>query len=226
MQPLVGGDSSGLLVTSGRTGKGHEPLNSESFWKKRSEEVAPEDVFFHNYFGRLGKGKPRTRKPNKKAAAAPAQHGNESEGESEIWQALVESRPELEGESESDDGLDMDDFKSAVEEDDDLKDGDENHVIFSDEGGETEDSELETTERPEDDKTFDMDDSDDDAFRDSDEEVPSDIDQGIEELLPDAGGKGETSRRQKKRKLRHLPTFASVEDYAALLEKDEPEDGF
>jgi len=223
MQPLAGGDSSGLLVTSGRTGKGNEPLNSESFWKKRSDEVAPEDVFFHNYFNRLEKDKARTRKP-KKAATRDGQP-DESESESEVWKALVESRPELEGERESDDDLDMDDLESLME-DNDLKGSDEEDVIFSDESEETGASELEENEGPQDEEAFEMDVSDDEAFRDSDEEVPSDPDQGIEERLADGGGKRETTRRQKKRKLKDLPTFASMEDYAALLEKDEPEDGF
>lgn len=223
MQPLAGGDSSGLLVTPRRTSKGQEPLNSESFWKKQIDEVAPEDVFFHNYFNRLERDKARTRKPKKKTAKG--RHEDDSEGESEIWKALVQSRPELEGEHESDDGLDMDDLESLVEEGD-LKDGEGGDVVFSDEGEGTGASESGTNEGPEDEKAFEMDVSDDEAFRNSDEEVPSDLDQGIGESLGGGGGKRETNRRWKKRKLKHLPTFASAEDYTALLEKDEPEDGF
>jgi ribosome biogenesis protein MAK21 len=61
MQPLAGGDTSGLLVTSARSGKPQEAVNSESFWQKKTEDIAAEDVFFHDYFNRLGKDKLRAK---------------------------------------------------------------------------------------------------------------------------------------------------------------------
>ena len=58
-----------------------------------------------------------------------------------------------------------------------------------------------------------MDASDEEAFVGSDEELPSDIELGGVELPKE----DETSGRKKRRKLKHLPTFASADDYAALL---------
>ncbi|KAJ5587631.1 uncharacterized protein N7459_003396 [Penicillium hispanicum] len=67
----------------------------------------------------------------------------------------------------------------------------------------------------EDEDTFDMDVSDDEAFVDSDEDLPSDMEFGGVDL-PAAETTAAPSK-SKKRKLKHLPTFASADDYAALL---------
>ena len=144
MQPLAGGDTSDRLVASGK-GAAHAPLNSEAFWKKRADEVAAEDVFFHEYFNRVGKDKEKAR--GKKEGKDPVAHDEDgaeglSDDESEIWKALVDSRPELEGEG-SDDDLDMDDLESAYDADEKDDEGGEEGsedegVIFNDESDEEE----------------------------------------------------------------------------------------
>lgn len=229
MQPLAGGDTSGLLVTASGRAKNQEPVNSEAFWRKRSDEVAAEDVFFHTYFNRLGEDKTRKQKPKKKIAPEGEKEEDESEAESEIWKALVESRPDLEDEQDSDDGLDLDDLDSAMgdEDDNDNDAEDDGGVIFNDESDEDVDEEkeqdepkIDKSEDAGDDDDFDMDVSDDDAFRDSDEDIPLELGGNVEDI-PEDTDKGKSSQRQKKRKLKHLPTFASVEDYAALLDKED-----
>ncbi|KAK2761552.1 hypothetical protein FQN54_001380 [Arachnomyces sp. PD_36] len=241
MQPLAGGESTGVLVTAGRPGQGQEPVNSENFWKKRSDEIAVEDAFFHDYFNLRGKDKSESRKSKKKAAAGAGEdkEGSEDE-EEEIWKALVDSRPEVEGGHDSDDDLDMDDLESAFDEDSDGdeeeaeeegmdldEDGEGDFEEFDDEEEEEELHEEANAKRPDDEPSddedaFDMDVSDDEAFVDSDDELPTELDGGV--ALPssatDAGKEKELTGRQKKRKLKHLPTFASVEDYAALLENE------
>ncbi|PGH00151.1 ribosome biogenesis protein MAK21 [Blastomyces parvus] len=249
MQPLAGGDNRGLLVTSGGTGKAQDPVNREEFWKRESDKVAAEDVFFHEYFNRMDKDNLRKLKSKKKSGAQD-KDGAESDAESEIWKALVHSRPELEGEGESEDDIDVDDLASAMgdEDDDELDDldmgdmssGDDNEgeegVIFNDEsdedGVEVEQDGRHAAEESDgfegfgDEDAFDMDVSDEDAFRDSDDDVPSDLDNGVEELLTEALGKGDKSTsRQKRRKLKHLPVFASADDYAALLADEDLDDG-
>jgi ribosome biogenesis protein MAK21 len=219
MQPLAGGDGSGLLVTAGR-GMGQEPVNSESFWKKRSNEVAAEDAFFHDYFSLRGKDKSEARKTKKKAAEKGQEgSGEDEDDEEEIWQALVESRPEVEG-HDSDDDLDMDDLESAFDE----ESGDDEEVgegmDLDDEEGHDDDADDAKADEPSDDEdAFDMDVSDEEAFLGSDDELPTELDGGVE--LPSAGKEEKAlTGRQKKRKLKHLPTFASMEDYAALLENE------
>ncbi|GME60124.1 putative ccaat-box-binding transcription factor protein [Neofusicoccum parvum] len=93
---------------------------------------------------------------------------------------------------------------------------------------------------------FDFDDGDEGAFVDSDEELPSDLeglevvneedaweDEDEDEEKPKKGKKeaeegedeGKGKRGKKRRKLKHLPTFASAEDYAKLL-GDDSDDGY
>lgn len=229
MQPLAGGDTSGLLVTSGRISKTQESVNNEAFWTKKTEDVAAEDVFFHAYFNRVAKDKSK-KKPKK-----PANDENDiddSEAESEIWKALVESRPGIEGENESEDDIDLEDLESVMGEEDDEELGEDlagdEDVIFNDEssaGDEDDDVDQneDEFERFDEEEAFDMDVSDEDAFRDSDEDVPSDIEMGVEEEEDGKTSGKETSRREKKRKLKHLPTFASADDYAALLDQEPDE---
>lgn len=143
MQPLAGGDTSDRLVASGK-GATPAPLNSEAFWKKRADEVAAEDVFFHEYFNRVGKDKEkaRTKKEGKDPVAKDREGTEDSDDEAEVWKALVDSRPELEG-AGSDDDLDMDDLESAYDaeekDDEEGEAGSEDEgVIFNDESDEEE----------------------------------------------------------------------------------------
>lgn len=239
MQPLAGSDASDRLVSGGKD-RQYIPLNSEEFWKKKSEDVAAEDVFFHEYFSRLGKDKEKAHREKKKDKDAVDLDEEGAEGisddESEIWQALVNSRPEIEG-GDSDDDLDMDDLESAYDDGEDEagegegSDGEgEDGVIFNDESDEEVDEpegvpepskskgKKAQDEKEASDDDFDMDVSDEDAFVGSDEDVPLDMAFG-EEMTKDEG----QSERKKKRKLKHLPTFASADDYAALLAGEEDE---
>ena len=233
MQPLAGSEAKDRLVTTSQHSQ-QLPLNSEAFWKKKAEDVAAEDVFFHEYFSRLGKDKEKAQR--KKKSKDPVERDEEgdvddddlSDQESEIWKALVDSRPEVEGPGDSDDDLDLDDLESAYDKSDD--EGDDDEVIFNDES----DEEMEDIEEEdaaanakaakaksrtskdddlEDEEAFDMDVSDEEAFVDSDEDLPSDVELGGVELPKEDDKAG----RKKRRKLKHLPTFASVDDYAALL---------
>ncbi|BDD54732.1 hypothetical protein MPDQ_003372 [Monascus purpureus] len=243
MQPLAGGDTSDRLVATGKGGQ-QAPVNTEEFWRKKSDEVAVEDAFFHEYFSRVGKDTAGKEKKTKKSEKDPVDRDEEvgEDDESEIWKALVESRPELEADEDSDDDLDMDDLESAFDE----EGGDDEGVIFNDESDEElegfseegeeeeeEENEAEAKQPPaseskskskraaqaesDEDDVFDMDVSDEEAFVDSDEEVPLDIDMDMDGGVELPKDDEDQSGRKKRRKLKHLPMFASADDYAALL---------
>lgn len=245
MQPLAGGEAKDRLVEAGKSAVQHVPLNSENFWKKKADDVAAEDVFFHEYFNRVNKDKTKAKK-------GKADRGDDDEGElddeEEIWKALVDSRPDLEAEDDSDDDLDMDDLESAYDDDDEVEgDGEgDDEVIFNDESDVPSDEDEDAadafegfdsppptkksapvkTEKKakadeEDEDAFDMDVSDDEAFLDSDEDLPSDMELGGVELPVEEPEDDSKSKKQKRRKLKHLPTFASADDYAALLEDED-----
>lgn len=252
MQPLAGGDTQDRLVEAGKAAPQGMPLNSENFWKRKADEVAAEDVFFHEYFNRVNKDKTRAKKgkDDDEDPVARDEEGDElSDAESEIWKALVDSRPEVEA-GDSDDDLDLDDLDSAYDDDEDedagAGEGDDDEVIFNDESDEPSDEEFDGLDEDEDaavssppavskkapaktgkdaktpakddeSDDFDMDVSDDEAFLDSDEDLPSDMELGGVELPAETPDVPTASDSKKRRKLKHLPTFASADDYAALL---------
>jgi ribosome biogenesis protein MAK21 len=214
MQPLSGGDSRGILLSGRATQIRQEPVNTEAFWRKKAEDVSVDEVFFHKYFNQIGKGKEASNKKKAAPKVGEASENEDDENEDEIWQALVDSRPEVEGPSDDDSDLEMDDLEdsdvASISEVDVEGDGDE--------GAEVAGSEVSEIRG-----LFD----DDDAELGSDEDAPSDMDELFEKELQRAqksGEKTEETSRQKKRMLKNLPTFASMEDYAEMLDNDDDED--
>jgi len=222
MQPLSGGDSKGILLSNKSAQNAQVPLNSEAFWRKKTEDVAVDEVFFHKYFSQIGKGKQSSKK--KVAAKAPTGSDNEEdENEDEIWQALVDSRPEVEGPSDDDSDMEMLDLEDSGEgsSDDDDEDG---GVDVEGSDDEEEKVDVERSEDEDNDDGFLDEDASD--LIDSEDDAPEAIDDLFEKELEKGDvteEKPETSR-QKKRKLKSLPTFASAEDYAAMLDNNDDED--
>lgn len=197
MQPLrATKDSGDIWLGSRGAGASGTQVNSAAFWNKKAEEVAAEDVFFHEYFQNIGK-EPKDKK-KKTPAAEEDDEAEEEAGEDEIWKALVDAQPDIEGEgSDVDEGfddfdedemasldgsspamsLDDDDSDGGVDiEGDDDEDGSDGFVEFNDEDG--------------------------------DEEVDS--------------KKEDNKKKSARRKmLKGLPTFASVDDYAELLANEQ-----
>jgi len=196
MQPLAGGDSADLLVSS--ASHGQLPVNSEKFWSKKSNDVPAEDAFFHQYFSTLGKNKQDKRTNKKTRKSSDDDDGSENE-ETEIWKAMMESAPDLEGADESDQGLEMSDLESDFEEsleeaaDDDEMNSQEMGSL-ADEGSVSFDHEMVFSAAGQDSST------------------------GV-----NARGTSEGPRAQRQ-KLKHLPTFASASDYAKMIDDDEGED--
>lgn len=243
MQPLAGGEAQDRLVEAGKSVVQGQPLNSENFWKKKADEVAAEDVFFHEYFNRVNKDKTKAKKGKDAEDGADEDAADLSDNESEIWKALVDSRPELEADDDDDDDLDMDDLDSEFDDDEDEEGeeaaGSDDEVIFNDESDVPSDENMDDAsdfgfeeeevaplpskkaakkaakvEKEDESDDFDMDVSDDEAFFNSDDDLPSDMELGGVELEPKADA---SDNKKKRRKLKHLPTFASADDYAALL---------
>lgn len=121
MQPALGATSAtDTLYARDRAAAQAQPLNREAFWSRRADEVAPDEVFFHRYFGDANAGKAR-RDKHKSDTASAAANGDKDDWddgvgapEDEIWRALVGSRKEL-GE---DGDVDVDDNGSELDDDD------------------------------------------------------------------------------------------------------------
>lgn len=229
MQPMSGTSKAADYLVTARDGdRTHDPVNTEQFWRKKVENVRVDEVFFHTYFEKAGKAKQLSKKDKKKRKQ---DEGSDESGEEEIWKALVNSRPDIEGEDDDDEGF------SDIDMDDMMSDEDADGVVGMDEGVElnlgSDDEDADAAAgQDEDDEDgmggFDLD--DEDGFVDSDEDVPVDIgiDDGtdIEEPPPSKSkteDKKDDKNSRKKRKLKHLPTFASAEDYAKLIGGDDSE---
>ena len=216
MQSLSGGDSKAILLSSRSTQGGKQPVNSEAFWRKKAEDVAVDEIFFHKYFNQIGKGKQASDKKKEKAAKkADGLEDEEDENEDEIWQALVDSRPEVEGPS---DDSDMEML--------DLEDSDEASSFGGDEEVDVEEDEEDAAASDSDDGGVVMSGFGEDQDVGSEDEVGSELDELFERELQTAQReeKTEETSREKRRKLKSLPTFASAEDYAEMLDNDEDED--
>ena len=231
MQPTAGSEAADLLVKPGQGASGGKvDLNSEAFWKKNVEDVAAEDVFFHQYFNSAGNKKRRgmEKKNQKERRRDGSDSGSEDEGEEEIWKAITASRPEVEGGADEDDDLSMGDLESAYDDSGDEEEGSEGGIdLGGNEDGENGAALDEVSDAEAMDEMPDLDDEEDEAMFDDEDEVPEDF----EDVDAAEGGEEEgqeLSRNQKKRKerkkLKALPTFASAEDYAKLLGREGEED--
>lgn len=226
MQPMGSSDASGLLVSARSAASGGKaPVNSEAFWKLEDGKVDVDEVFFHRYFGALGRGKEKAKK--KKAAAADGSGAEDEEHEDEIWKALVDSRPELEG-SEGDEELGMEDLESAMDDGDVEMGSDDEGVVLGDDDEEDASAGVDDGDNV----SLDFGEDEDEAMLGSDDEVLSDLDEALKKELqfnnpgPEAEEeqKGRSAKRAKRRRLKNLPTFASADEYAKMLDGDDEED--
>ncbi|KAF9767915.1 hypothetical protein IL306_014855 [Fusarium sp. DS 682] len=193
MQPLrATKDVGDIWLGSRGAGGATTSVNSSAFWKKKAEDVAAEDAFFHQYFQQVDK----EGKETKKNAQAAGNVESDDEQEDEVWKALVSTQPGVDPDDEgSDVGFDLDDSDMA-------SDDDSQALSLDGELGEDDD----------DDMSVDIEGSDEEmggALISEDEE-------GFE--VKEAASEKPKSKR---RKLKDLPMFASVDDYAELLAGEE-----
>jgi len=210
MQPLSGEDNKGILISNRAGPTSQQSVNSEAFWRKKVEDVAVDEVFFHKYFSQIGKGKQSAADKKKKANAAEGSGDEEDADEDEIWEALKNSRPEVEGASEDEDSnLDLDDLEAEFGDEDEDMDGSDGGVVL---GSDFDDSDDEVVAELEDDNEHPFSSEDEDALFEKEEQQNASTEK-----------KPETSR-EKRKKMKSLPTFASAEEYAEMLDNDDDED--
>ena len=216
MQPMAASDSQNVLIPGTLAAQRRLPVNSEAFRAKKDGDIAAEDVFFHKYFSSLGDASSKKTKEKKKKHDSDDE---ESDNEDEIWKAMMQSAPaELEGDEDSEDDLDLSELEAEMDEsdvgdaeeaDDDNDDDDEGVDIDPALFDESEDDLMDMGEAAE----LVSEESDFAGFDSADEAGP-------------AAKKAKTKSDSKKEKAKKkaLPLFASVEDYAKMLEDDEGED--
>jgi ribosome biogenesis protein MAK21 len=241
MQPLAGASrAADILVKPGDPSQ-RAPLNSEAFWAKKVENVAADEVFFHNYFNAAGNAKKKSSSSSSKEKRQrdPDDSEDEDAMEDQIWEAIANSRPDVEG-PDSDDDLSMGDLESLSggSSDDNGSDSDGGIDLGGEDGDGAADLEAfarmdggfggssdDDEDGDDSDGVPDLDDDDEDAMLGDDDEVPFDGFDGAEEEVEDGAAETNATRNKKKRaekkKLKNLPVFASAEDYAKLIGDDE-----
>ncbi|KAI4261793.1 MAG: hypothetical protein L6R42_003017 [Xanthoria sp. 1 TBL-2021] len=220
MQPMSSFTTDKTLLSSASSlrARNNQPVNSDAFWKLDKDQVGADEVFFHKYFSVIGKGreKAKAKKDKKKMDREGKEDGSGGEDEEEIWKALVESRPEIEGD-ESDDDLEMEDLEDLDEEMQSASENESGQAADARDGVKLDDDGIPDL----------AEDDDDESLLGSEDDVPTNIQAAFEkEVQPrERTGKGRNNERKEKRmKLKHLPTFASVEDYEEMLGGDEEGD--
>ncbi|KAI0136246.1 ribosome biogenesis protein MAK21 [Xylariales sp. AK1849] len=202
MQPVAASGQGSVLVTGKPSNKAGASLNSAAFWSQKAEDVAAEDVFFHAYFNQVGK--PSQAERAKKAKKDTSDIGDEDSeaGEDEIWEALKSSRPEVQGDSESELGSDFEEIMGLNDSDEDLDDGGDPMGV----NGESDGSGLDFSDA----SSLDFSDEDDES-------------EGGAPTMPATtdSGKPESEHKKRRKMLKGLPTFASVDDYAEMLAQEE-----
>lgn len=199
-----------------------------------------DEVFFHKYFSAVGKGREKAngRKERKKGKGVGSGDENgEEEDEEEIWKALVGSRPEIDGDGDEEgfDDDELDELDEGSDVDFEVGDDEEDGGTPVDVGAAQ--SDVEDDEMP------DFLGDDNDSLLASDDDVPSHLLSSAFEREEEgqtaaptghaaaeiAGGKqgsGSSNgknkeRKQKRMKLKQLPTFAAADEYAGMLEGEE-----
>lgn len=218
MQPLAGSDAADRLVKASAVSRSKAPVNSEAFWSQNISKISPDEVFFHKYFGQTSK-KPAAKKQK---SVDPDDSASDDSEEDDIWKALVKSNRDIEGPDEEDD-ISVDDLASAYSDSASEADSapdengdDDGDVEIADFPDEEDEDEADQAGALDDDDESGLDFDDEDDVLGDDDEVP---------LAADADDiAAEDDPKKKRKKIKHLPTFASAEDYAAMLDNEPDED--
>ncbi|KAK0703843.1 CBF/Mak21 family-domain-containing protein [Lasiosphaeria miniovina] len=191
MQPVLGSGGPAHAGNLSSANARKVPIvNSASFWNLKPEQVSAEDAFFHEYFARVGKPQEEARAKKRETDGAESDEGSEQE----IWEALVNSRPDVEGGDGDDDSEpDMGGYDS--DSDLDLDDSGDEMVGVGEES-------------PNGHMSFEG------VFDDSQDDEPESEEDDAEVAEPK--GKNDEGRRRRK-EMKALPTFASADDFAEML---------
>ncbi|QLQ79773.1 hypothetical protein HG537_0C04220 [Torulaspora globosa] len=205
MQPLYGGSQidQSLLVKSSDYIANELPANTQNWLNKRVQDIKPDEMFFYQYFTTK-----QSAIKTKKEKPTLQETSDDELNEDEVWNALVKSRPEVENDSEDDDiGFQDEDFESLSESE-----------------IEEQESENDSSAEEEQQEQNDSEDSNDDVFYSflDDEVKEEENDENSEQEDPSKKrpNKNQDNKKSKKRKLKDLPLYASIDDYRNFLDSD------
>ncbi|KAF9423945.1 hypothetical protein BGZ94_008128 [Podila epigama] len=241
MQPMAAHRGTSIMLKKG--GGNDINVNTEAFWQKSESDVPVDQIFFHKYFNQKKVLNPAVGRKARRASGngsddddadftgrkSKKDKGSDDDGdededemdEEEVWKAMMSDMPK-----DLEDGGD--------EDDDDLSDAELEDLMLSDlededDGEKDDDEEEESDAESIDEESFGKDEA---SWKDDegDEEEANmfmdeedDLVGSDEEMAAVSEDEEEKSRDKKRRKKVALPMFASMEDYAHLLEQDDSE---
>ncbi|KAG0266757.1 hypothetical protein BG011_001216 [Mortierella polycephala] len=233
MQPMAAHRGTSIMLK--KSGGNDVNVNTEAFWQKKEEDVPVDQIFFHKYFTQKKALRPVSKQGAKGAGSDDDEddfggakkrsigdeddENNDSDmDEDEVWKAMMNDMPK-DGMEDIDD--DEDDMSDAELEDLMLSDLEDEETAVA-EADSDEEEEIDEESFGKDEANWKDDDGDDDEanmFMDEEDDMqPSD-----EEVVEEESDQEEKARDKKRRKKVALPMFASVEDYAHLIDQDESE---
>jgi ribosome biogenesis protein MAK21 len=244
MQPLPGTDTSLVLGIRGLA-KTERAVNSEEWWRQQVDQIKPDEIFFHRFFvakeesevKALGRKRKRGNEEDEldedEIWEALVKSSKEEGGVGEVdideedvdWSSdeeeldedmIGEMNDEMEDSADLSDE-DLSDRDQDIEEESESGEEGDINEFFDDEAEEVEADEFdeEDEEIMDGDESIDSDEGGvDGRFEFGDDE--SDMRSSDEEIEAPAERRKEAPN--KKRKLKSLPTFASAEDYADMLD--------
>ncbi|CAH6722088.1 ribosome biogenesis protein Mak21p [[Candida] jaroonii] len=223
MQPLGGAHTGSLLVKATNVLNHDVPVNTENWLNKKSQDIKPDEQFFHQYFTTKV-----TKVKGKKAIKD--EDGDKSDLEDdEVWSALVKSRPDVEADSDEESiGFDEEDFSDLDDEELNQDDeDDEDEPELPDSGEENIQEDINDSDDIEQNEEFG--DSDGEAFINNEDEFDSEefelpeIESEDEEPQQESKKRkaDDTKSKNKKQKVKDLPVFASADDYSKYLDSDD-----
>ncbi|KAF9547989.1 hypothetical protein EC957_007502 [Mortierella hygrophila] len=236
MQPMAAHRGTSIMLK--KSGGNDVNVNTEAFWQKKIEDVPVDQAFFHKYFTQKKILKPTAGKKGAKSAGSDDDENDfggakkrgvdaDDDGEDgsdmdedEVWNAMMGDMPK-------------DALEDVDDDDEDLSDGELEELMLSDledeEGAGDDEDEDDEDEDEIDEESFGKDESswkDDDG---DDEEANMFMDEmddmvaSDEEVAAEESDQEEKGRDKKRRKKVALPMFASMEDYAHLIDQEDSE---
>ncbi|KAG0041155.1 hypothetical protein BGZ83_002235 [Gryganskiella cystojenkinii] len=232
MQPMAAHRGMSIMLKKG--GGNDVNVNTEAFWQKNVADVPADQVFFHKYFTQKKALKPVGKKGAKSAgsddddddftADKEKKSGDDDDededgsdmDEDEVWNAMMADMPK-------------DALEDVDDDEDDLSDAELEDLMLSDlededEGANAADSDDEIDEESfgKEEANWKDDEGDEEEgsmFMDEEDDImPSD-----EEAVAEESDEEEKARDKKRRKKTALPMFASMEDYAHLIDQEDSE---
>lgn len=229
MQPLFGGSqiNHSVLVRSSDYAVNQTPVNTENWLHKRIEDIKPDEKFFYQYFS--------TKQSAMKTKKKQDDNSDGELDEDEVWNALVQSRPDVEDDSDEGDvgfsdedfdslsdiedvGSDQDEDDEEEEEKDELDEDDddsksEEDIFYSFIDDETKEEEADEAEAAE-------------AAEEEEDEEEYVEEQTASKKRANNDGKetGNKHKKSRRNKIKNLPLYASVDDYAKYLNSDDEAD--